>query len=247
MKIKGKVYCFFEQSGTFKNEFRKLGYDAQDFDIQDEFGQTDHVMDLFTEIEKSYDGEASVFDNITPNDLIMAFFPCLYFCDAKTLFFRGEHIAQKSWSLEKIMRYNIMQSKERDRYFDLLMKLVCVSTIKSIRIIIENPYNTSGMTYLENNFIKPTIVDRNRMMRGDYYIKPTAYWFINCEPTNGRSIQMNKEKRVIMKARGASHAGICSTERSAISPDYARNFIYDFILGKEQKGLTEPSLFKKNK
>lgn len=29
--------------------------------------------------------------------------------------------------------------------------------------------------------------------------------------------------------------GICSEERSMISPDYARNFICDFILGKEQK------------
>ena len=28
MEIKGKVHCFFEQSGTFKNEFRKLGYEA---------------------------------------------------------------------------------------------------------------------------------------------------------------------------------------------------------------------------
>ena len=26
MEITGKVYCFFEQSGTFKNEFKKLGY-----------------------------------------------------------------------------------------------------------------------------------------------------------------------------------------------------------------------------
>ena len=76
MDIKGKVHCFFEQSGTFKNEFRKLGYEAEDYDIQNEFGETDHVMDLFAEIEKCYDGEASVFDNITPNDLIMAFFPC---------------------------------------------------------------------------------------------------------------------------------------------------------------------------
>ena len=25
MKINGKVHCFFEQSGTFKNEFKKLG------------------------------------------------------------------------------------------------------------------------------------------------------------------------------------------------------------------------------
>ena len=24
MEIKGKVYCFFEQSGTFKNEFKKF-------------------------------------------------------------------------------------------------------------------------------------------------------------------------------------------------------------------------------
>lgn len=28
-----KVYCLFEQSGTFKNEFKKLGYDALDYDI----------------------------------------------------------------------------------------------------------------------------------------------------------------------------------------------------------------------
>ena len=33
MNIKGKVHCFFEQSGTFKNEFRKLGYEAEDYDI----------------------------------------------------------------------------------------------------------------------------------------------------------------------------------------------------------------------
>lgn len=26
-------HCFFEQSGTFKNEFKKLGYNAIDYDI----------------------------------------------------------------------------------------------------------------------------------------------------------------------------------------------------------------------
>ena len=25
MQIKGKIHCLFEQSGTFKNEFKKLG------------------------------------------------------------------------------------------------------------------------------------------------------------------------------------------------------------------------------
>lgn len=56
MEIKGKVHCFFEQSGTFKNEFIKLGIPAEDYDIQNNFGQTDHVIDLFAEIEKAYDG-----------------------------------------------------------------------------------------------------------------------------------------------------------------------------------------------
>ena len=45
------AHCLFEQSGTFKNEFRKLGYEAYDYDIQNEFGETDHVIDLFAEIE----------------------------------------------------------------------------------------------------------------------------------------------------------------------------------------------------
>lgn len=45
-----KVHCLFEQSGTFKNEFRKLGIDAEDYDILNDFGETDHIIDLFAEI-----------------------------------------------------------------------------------------------------------------------------------------------------------------------------------------------------
>jgi hypothetical protein len=56
MEIKGKVHCFFEQSGTFKNEFKKLGYEAEDYDIQNNFNETNHVMDLFKEIETAYGG-----------------------------------------------------------------------------------------------------------------------------------------------------------------------------------------------
>lgn len=40
-ELKGSAHCFFEQSGTFKNEFIKLGIPAFDYDIQDNFGQTD--------------------------------------------------------------------------------------------------------------------------------------------------------------------------------------------------------------
>ena len=45
-----------------------------------------------------------------------------------------------------------------------------------------------------------------------------------------------------MKSNGSNLAGVCSMERSMISPDYARNFICDFILGKKQK-ITEQTLF----
>lgn len=44
------VHCLFEQSGTFKNEFKKLGYPAYDYDILNNYGETDHVIDLFAEI-----------------------------------------------------------------------------------------------------------------------------------------------------------------------------------------------------
>ena len=46
-----RAFCLFEQSGTFKNEFKKLGIEAYDFDILNDFKQTDKVIDLFAEIE----------------------------------------------------------------------------------------------------------------------------------------------------------------------------------------------------
>ena len=55
MEIKGKVHCLFEQSGTFKKQFESLGYRAYDYDIQDNFGETDCQIDLFKEIEQAYE------------------------------------------------------------------------------------------------------------------------------------------------------------------------------------------------
>ena len=45
-----KAHCFFEQSGTFKNQFRALGIEAEDYDILNDFEETDHVIDLFEQI-----------------------------------------------------------------------------------------------------------------------------------------------------------------------------------------------------
>lgn len=244
-----KAHCLFEQSGTFKNEFIKLGIPAEDYDIQNNFGETDHVIDLFAEIDREYDrltdetrrDETSIFSAIDPSqDLVMAFFPCIHFCDAKTLIFRGQAIQQKNRSLSQICRENLGYAQERERFFELLLKLCYIAAELKIKLIIENPYNWSGMTYLENNFFKPAVIDKNRMLRGDYFVKPTGYWYFNLEPTEGFSYQNDKEQKIIMRTKSSDEAGLCSEERSMISPDYARNFICDFIIGKKQTALSQP-------
>ena len=236
MEIKGKVHCFFEQSGTFKQEFIKLGIPAEDYDIQNHFGQTDHTDDLFKAIEDAYDGKPSLFDNITPDDLIMAFFPCIYFCAPSQMNFTWGCINYRAMTIKQKTDAILERDKHRAYFYGLAIKMFTVAGERGLRLIMENPWSEN--TYLKANFIiPPAIVDENRMLRGDYRVKPTAYWFLNCEPTHGKSIQLDKlkEKKTHMKSKGSGVAGLCSEERSMISPDYARNFICDFILGKEQK------------
>lgn len=47
-------HCLFEQSGTFKNVFNKYGHNAFDYDILNEYNETDNVIDLFEQIELEY-------------------------------------------------------------------------------------------------------------------------------------------------------------------------------------------------
>lgn len=123
----------------------------------------------------------------------------------------------------------------RTYFHSCLYKLLYIAYNKNLRLIIENPATAPNYLITGQNFPRPTFIDRNRMLRGDYFVKPTAYWFINCEPTNGFTFQKDKKQKVIMNCKGGVKAGICSEERSMISPDYAHNFICDFILGIEQR------------
>lgn len=242
MEIKGRVHCFFEQSGTFKNEFIKLGIPAEDYDIQNNFGETDHQIDLFAEIENAYGGGQSVFDSMTPDDLIMAFFPCIYFCENNQLYFTGKH--RNFDSLNKKDKINTILKRSQDRafFYELALKMFAFCDIRGFRLIVENPY--ASQHFLVGNFpYKAALIDRNRTTRGDYFNKPTQYWFINCEPTFGESYQNARIHKRIASGKPGVHGGLCSEDRSLISPDYARNFICDFILGKEQIG-TQLTIFE---
>lgn len=242
MEIKGKVHLFFEQSGTFKNEFIKLGYKAEDYDIQNNFGETNHVIDLFNEIEKGYEGTPSIFDNISQDDLIIAFFPCIYFETMSMLYFSFDSLNNRHKKRYERIDDAINRLQKRNHLHTLLYKLNYIVAKKEQRLIIENPATKPHYLIDTQNFPKPTIIDKNRMLRGDYFKKPTAYWFINCEPTYGESYQNDKEQKIINNCKQGAKAGLCSEERSMISHDYARNWICDFVLGKTQD-LPQQKLF----
>ena len=138
---------------------------------------------------------------------------------------------------EKILE----RTRNRAYFYSLAIKLASVAKERGLRLIIENPW--SGIGYLRNNFVEdPKVIDMDRTLRGDFFKKPTAYWYFNCEPTRGLTIQKAKTTKKIRQTKSASEAGLCSEDRSMISSDYARNFICDFILGKEQIG-TQLNLF----
>lgn len=236
MDIKGKVHCFFEQSGTFKNEFIKLGIQAEDYDIQNEYGETDHVVDLFAEIDKAWEGRPSIFDAVAKDDLIMAFFPCIYFCAMSQVAMSWGYTNYRKMSIREKTTRILERDTKRSEFYKLAVKMLAIAEERGLRLIMENPW--SLQTYLKANFVKaPSIVDNDRTKRGDIFKKPTAYWFIGCEPTSGESLQKDKETRRILDAAGSKEAGLCSDARSAIHPDYARNFICDFILGVKQDPL----------
>ena len=230
MTIK-KAHCFFEQSGTFKNAFKHYGIDAEDYDIQNNFGETDNVIDLFAEIEKGYNSKPSIFDRIEKDDLIMAFFPCIYFETIQMCYYQLTIRNNRHKDICGKIEDAIDRLYNRTLFHTLLYKMVHCACKRKIPLIIENPATSPSYLIGQQNFPNPTIVDNNRMTRGDFFKKPTAYWFFNCYPSHNKTYQNDKKQLRINDMKSAPRAGLCSEERSMISPDYALNFINDFLLG----------------
>ena len=134
------------------------------------------------------------------------------------------------------------RSRNRQLFYELAVKMQTLAKERGLRLVMENPW---GMhSFLQRAFITPpAFIDKDRTLRGDLYVKPTAYWFINCEPTHGFTMQQKHIPLKIKKdAKKGAKAGTCSEDRSLITEDYARNFICDFILGKAQPDIN-PTLF----
>ena len=233
-------HCLFEQSGTFKNEFKKLGFDAIDYDILNNYGQTDVQIDLFAEIEKAYDGQASIFDRITPNDMVLAFFPCTRFEAKIPLWFKGNAVGQKKWDIRKKLEYAMKLHEELHRNYMLISKLVLICLRGGLRLMIENPYTQPH--YLTQYWpVTPALVDTNRRLRGDYMEKPTQYFFINFEPQHNFIF----EPMIVQEKRLHNYMHVTDGRprvemRSEIAPEYANRFIREFLIEKDAPQPDKP-------
>lgn len=225
------AHCLFEQSGTFKNEFRKLGIEAYDYDILNDYGQTDFQVDLFKEIEGGYKGEKSIFDKVKPDDIVFAFFPCTYFQSYHSAWFLGRSPQIKdNPEIDKLEIVHERHIKLHDNY-ERFCELCILAIRKGFGLIIENPYTQPH--YLTRYFpVKPAIVDNDRSERGDKMKKPTQFWFIGRKPKNNIILETvnNKGRDGYAKITGAKDGKSKASLRSEIHPDYANRFIREFII-----------------
>ncbi len=181
-----------------------------------------------------YDGKSSIFDKISKDDLILAFFPCTRFEAKIPLLFRGQAPQQKNWNTQKKLEYDITLQEELNNLYILLCKMVIVVMRKGLKMVIENPYTQPH--YLTTYWcLKPTIIDKDRTQNGDYYKKPTQYWFINFRPKCNLVFEPMEyvEPRTIGKAKGTENTSR-QTERSMIHPQYASRFIRQYLINKSE-------------
>lgn len=145
----------------------------------------------------------------------------------------------KKWSLTQKMEHCMTLQHELTEMYELVNKMFIICIRKGLRLIMENPYSEEH--YLRRYWcLLPSIIDRDRRQRGDYYKKPTQYWFLNCEPSDNfifeaqpmNGLPIADANRVLSASEFEKHTNIKCTQkvaRSMIHPDYANRFIREYI------------------
>ena len=171
-----------------------------------------------------------MFDSIEKDDQILAFFPCTRFDNQIYMHFQATAHQYDKWSDERKLENVIRLHNELNHMYIIVSKLAIVCLRKGIPLIIENPMG--GEHYLTRYWcLKSKIKDYDRRERGDYFKKPTQYWFINREPSNHlifENVDLKETKRI--SAYKNQNPVNNKVERSLIHPDYANRFIREFII-----------------
>lgn len=141
--------------------------------------------------------------------------------------FKGTNYGIIDKELRLKLAWDLKYNKELCEMYELVTKLVINCIDRNIPLIIENPY--AQQHYLVRYWaLDAAIIDKDRTLNGDYYNKPTQYFFVNCEPLNNLIFEPLEEVeyKVITETYD-------KTERSEIHPQYADRFIRQYILDKE--------------
>lgn len=214
-----RIWNLFEQSGHFKDVEAEMGYDGVDVDCV-KTDHTDYVMDLLAEMDKWERGEKSIFDEIKKDDFVFSFFPCIRFENRANMMILGHTYPYIHRSI--IDRLDISRERERSMWYGYFCLFCEIMLVKGVRCVIENPYQTDH--YLVRYCpLKAEYIIMDRSKYGDYFKKPTQFWFLNCEPRNGLVAVdwENKPTKTVDKERGIG--------RSLISKEFIRVFLSEIV------------------
>lgn len=178
-----------------------------------------------------YEGKPSIFDKITSDDLILAFFPCTRFEVQIIMGFKGEMYQQKNQTNIQKLEYSLKLHKELCENYELITKLAIIIERKGLRMVFENPYSTQH--YLTRYWpIKPAIIDNDRTLNGDYFKKPTQYWFFGFMPYQNLVFEALDyvPQKTIEKLFHDKESEDYKRERSEIHPQYANRFIRQYLI-----------------
>lgn len=202
------VCLLFEQSGTFKKCFQKLGHIATDFDISNKYNETDVQMDLFDSIEHN------TIDFVNNYDLVIAFFPCTWFSKQNDLIYNRKLPCFRKWNKNKIDEYLHQRMQDYERAKKCLLRLI---KICKKPLIIENPASRRIIEILG----EPDYYVKDRTKHGDILRKPTYFYTFDVSIS---------DLEIIPTIRGKDVNHISQIKRSEISETFAMNFVKHIIL-----------------
>ncbi len=137
------------------------------------------------------------------------------------------------------MMYDMDLMDEVNTMYKYVNYLFIICIRKNLRLVMENPYS-------EEHFLRrywcylPSIIDKDRRDNGDFFKKPTQYWFLNCKPKNNllfepityNNIDVPDAIESINRREDWEKTGAktCKAARSMIHPDYANRFIRQYLI-----------------